>query len=87
MGSSGKRGSEPCLSAAEEAGRGFVFVPGLTLLMQMLEPGASLHAAALCCSSYQFLHAQLFPALAAMSFGLSTVSDDKQSKVKCLDVG
>ena len=80
-------GSEPCLSAAEEACGGFVFVPGPTLLMQMLEPGASLLAAALSCSSYWFLHTQLFPALAAMSFGLNTVTNDKQLKVKCLDIG
>lgn len=75
------------LSAAEEACGGFVFVPGPTLLMQMPEPGASLLAAALCCSSYRFLHTQLFPALAAMSFGLNTVTNDKQFKVKCLDIG
>lgn len=80
-------GSKPCLSAAEEACGGFVFVPGPTLLMQMLEPGASLLAAALCCGSYRFLHTRLFPALAAMSFGLNTVTNDKQFKVKCSDVG
>lgn len=81
-------GSEPCRSTAEEACGGFVFVPGPMLLMQMLELGASLlAAAALCCSSYWFLHMQLFLAFTAMSFGLNTVTNDKQFKVKCLDVG
>lgn len=49
--------------------------------------GASLLAAALCWGSYRFLHTQLFPAWAALSFALNAVTDDKQFKVKCLDIG
>jgi len=83
----GQTGSEPRLSAAEEACGGSVFVPGPTLLMRTLEPGAALFAAAPCGSWDRFLHTQLFPALAAVSLGLNTVTNDKQFKVKCLDIG
>lgn len=66
---------------------GFVFVPGPMLLMQMMDPGTSVLAGALCCSTYQVLHTELFPALAAMSFGLNTVTNDEHFEVTCLDAG
>lgn len=38
------------------------------------------------CSSW-FLHTQLFPVLAAVTFGLNIVTSDNQFEVKCLDIG